>query len=103
MARYTYLGDRLSDPSVRGALCDPVKRVDGKIVVGRGKALVGFSDGRGRRAPAATARGWTSRGSEREMNEQSGYVGQSVKVRSDERTGVITVEVTPHLGRSGLW
>ena len=27
------------------------------------------------------------------MNEQSGYVGQSVKVRSDERAGVITEEL----------
>ena len=33
MTRYTYLGDRLSDPSLRGTPYDPVKRVDGKVVV----------------------------------------------------------------------
>ena len=33
------------------------------------------------------------------MNEQSGYVGQSVKVRSDERTGVITEELMVVGGR----
>ena len=46
MARYVYLGDRLTAPSLRGAPCDPVRRPDGKVVVGRGKALVRFADGR---------------------------------------------------------
>ena len=33
------------------------------------------------------------------MHEQSGYVGQSVKIRSDERTGVITEELMVVGGR----
>ena len=45
MARYTHLHDHLTYPSLRGAPCDPVRRVDGKVV-GRGKALVRFADGR---------------------------------------------------------
>lgn len=31
--RYTYLGDRLSDPALSGAQCDPVRRADGRCIV----------------------------------------------------------------------
>lgn len=44
--RYRYLGDRLTDPALRGAPCDPVRRPDGKCVVGRGSQLVRFADDR---------------------------------------------------------
>ena len=40
MGRYTYLGDRWTDDRLQGAAADPVRRDDGKCVVGRGSALV---------------------------------------------------------------
>ena len=43
--RYVYLGDRLTDRALVGLPCEPVRRADGKCVVGRGKALVLFADG----------------------------------------------------------
>lgn len=33
--RYTYLGDRVTDPALRGAQCDPVRRADGLCIVSR--------------------------------------------------------------------
>jgi hypothetical protein len=33
--RYVYLGDRLTDPRLVGRLCDPIRRPDGKCIVGR--------------------------------------------------------------------
>ena len=44
--RYIYLGDRLTDPSLVNAACDPVRRRDGKCIVGKSKQLVRFGDGR---------------------------------------------------------
>lgn len=32
---YTYRGDRLTDPALRGMQCDPVRRADGKCIRGR--------------------------------------------------------------------
>lgn len=45
--RYVYLGDRLTDPALVGQPCDPVRRPDGKCIVGRRMAtqLVVFADG----------------------------------------------------------
>ena len=43
--RYTYLGDRLTDPRLKERRCDPVRRSDGKCIVGRSKQLVVFDDG----------------------------------------------------------
>ena len=43
--RYVYLGDRLTDPTLKGQPCDPVRRADGKCIVGRGAQLVRFPDG----------------------------------------------------------
>ena len=43
--RYIYLGDRLTDARLRGQRCDPVRRQDGRCVVGRGKQLVQFAAG----------------------------------------------------------
>lgn len=45
--RYTYLGDRWTAPALRGRVCGPVRRPDGRCVVGRsmGSALVEFVDG----------------------------------------------------------
>lgn len=42
MRRYRYLGDRLTDPALKGALCAAVLRPDGKCVHGRGAMLVWF-------------------------------------------------------------
>ncbi len=48
MMRYTYRGDRLTDPTLRGMQCDPVRRPDGKCIRGKnGNMLV--IDGQGRR------------------------------------------------------
>ncbi len=33
--RYTYLGDKLTRPDLRGVQCDPVRRPDGKCIVGK--------------------------------------------------------------------
>lgn len=46
-ARYTYLGDKLTDPRWVGQPCDPVLRADGKCIVGRRprNQLVRFADG----------------------------------------------------------
>jgi hypothetical protein len=45
--RYTYRGDRLTDPALRGLQCDPVRRTDGKCVCGKnGNMLVEDAQGR---------------------------------------------------------
>lgn len=47
MAEYRYLGDRLTDPMLKGAPCNAVRRTDGKCIRGRnGNMLVTFEDGR---------------------------------------------------------
>lgn len=43
--RYVYLGDRFTDPTLIGQPCDPLRRSDGKCIVGGGKQLVRFSSG----------------------------------------------------------
>lgn len=44
---YRYLGDCMTDTSLRGATCEAVRRADGKCVRGRnGSMLVRFDDGR---------------------------------------------------------
>jgi hypothetical protein len=44
--RYIYLGDRMTDASLKGQPCDPVKRPDGKCIRGRNGAMpVRFADG----------------------------------------------------------
>ncbi|WP_128543958.1 hypothetical protein [Larkinella soli] len=46
-AEYIYLGDRMTDPKLKGAACRAVRRTDGKTIRGRnGSMLVQFSDGR---------------------------------------------------------
>lgn len=51
--RYVYLGDRLTLLALKGAKCDPVRRADGKCVVGRGAQLVIFA---GETAPRVVVR-----------------------------------------------
>src|SRR4051794_36277357 len=43
---YRYLGDGMTDPALRGARCEAVRRHDGKCIRGRGNMLVAFDDGR---------------------------------------------------------
>ena len=48
--RYIYLGDRLTDHRLVGQPCDPIRRADGRVVVGSGNRvprnqLVRFEDG----------------------------------------------------------
>lgn len=44
---YTYLGDRLTSPDLKGQLCSSVQRADGKCIRGKnGSMLVAFSTGR---------------------------------------------------------
>jgi hypothetical protein len=45
--RYIYLGDKLTADRYRGKLCNPVRRSDGKCVVGRKPRtqIVEFEDG----------------------------------------------------------
>lgn len=47
MTRYTYLGDRMTDPTLKGATCTAVRRPDGKCIRGKnGNMLVIFESGR---------------------------------------------------------
>lgn len=47
MKRYTYIGDRMTDPSLKGAVCTSVNRPDGKTIRGKnGNMLVVFENGR---------------------------------------------------------
>lgn len=45
--RYVYLGDKMTDSRWTGQPCDPVRRLDGKVIVGRKprNQLVRFEDG----------------------------------------------------------
>lgn len=43
--RYVYLGDKLTDLALVGQPCDPVRRGDGRCVVGGSKQLVEFASG----------------------------------------------------------
>lgn len=44
-AGYVYRGDRLTDPALRGAWCEAVRREDGRCIRGRnGNMLVRFGD-----------------------------------------------------------
>lgn len=48
--RYVYLGDKFTDSRLVGQPCDPIRRVNGRVVVGSGKGtprnqLVRFADG----------------------------------------------------------
>lgn len=45
--RYVYLGDRLTERTLVGKSCDPVRRADGKCVLSTrmATALVVFADG----------------------------------------------------------
>ena len=43
---YKYLGDRMTDPSLKGAHCNAVRRQDGKCIRGKnGTMLVEFESG----------------------------------------------------------
>jgi hypothetical protein len=48
-ARYTYLGDRLTDPALLGMQCDPVRREDGKCIVSIKMAVAIVEDAQGTR------------------------------------------------------
>ena len=44
---YRYIGDRLTDPALKGAHCDAVRRPNGKCIRGKnGTMLVEFESGR---------------------------------------------------------
>lgn len=45
--RYIYLGDRHTRPELRGVACDPVRRDDGRCIVGKrlASAMVVLDDG----------------------------------------------------------
>lgn len=46
MMRYTYRGDKLTDPKLKGCQCDPVLRRDGKCITSKlATMLVVFDDG----------------------------------------------------------
>lgn len=49
--RYIYLGDKLTDRSLVGLRCDPVKRADGKCIVNRELATALVVDEQGRDTP----------------------------------------------------
>ena len=44
---YRYLGDRITDPELKGEICQAIRRPDGKCIRGRnGNMFVRFSNGR---------------------------------------------------------
>lgn len=47
--RYTFLGDRLMAPPLRGMQCDPVRRADGKCIVSQKMATALVMDEQGAR------------------------------------------------------
>lgn len=49
MMRYTYLGGNGTDPKLIGRQCDPVRRPDGKCIVGIRSAVALVVDANGRR------------------------------------------------------
>jgi len=43
MSQYKYLGDRFTDPALRGQTCEAIRRPDGKCIRGKnGNMLVAF-------------------------------------------------------------
>jgi hypothetical protein len=47
MKRYTYLGDRITDPTLKGQACAAVLQENGKCIRGKnGSMLVQFDSGR---------------------------------------------------------
>jgi hypothetical protein len=47
--RYTYLGDKQTDPALVGMACDPVRRADGKCIVSMKMATALVIDAQGQR------------------------------------------------------
>lgn len=47
--RYTYLGDKLTDPNLIGMACDPVRRADGKCIISQKMATALVVDEQGRK------------------------------------------------------
>ena len=49
ITRYTYWGDRLTDPTLKGLQCNPVRRPDGKCVISIRMATALVEDEQGKR------------------------------------------------------
>jgi hypothetical protein len=49
MTRYSYLGDKLTDESLIGLQCNPVRRADGKCIVNVKLATALVEDAQGNR------------------------------------------------------
>lgn len=47
--RYSYIGDKLTDPALCGMQCDPVRRADGKCIVSVKMATALVVDAQGRK------------------------------------------------------
>lgn len=47
--RYTYLGNKMTDPALVGMQCDPVRRPDGKCIIGQKMATALVVDANGQR------------------------------------------------------
>jgi hypothetical protein len=47
--RYTYTGDKMTDPALTGLQCDPVRRADGKCVISISMATALVTDANGKR------------------------------------------------------
>lgn len=54
--RYTYLGDKLTAPSLKGMQCNPVRRPDGKCIVSIKMATALVEDRHGTRHVVARRR-----------------------------------------------
>lgn len=47
--RYRYLGDTLTDPTLVGMACDPVRRPDGRCIISQKMAVALVIDAQGRK------------------------------------------------------
>lgn len=49
MMRYTYLGDKMTDPALIGMQCSPIRRPDGKCIISMKMATALVVDANGQR------------------------------------------------------
>ncbi len=89
--RYVYLGDRLTDPALRGQRCDPVRRADGKCVVSRRVGHVRGRSARSSTAPVVTAEG--EKGSMTPDIDAYERAAQPFVLRAFTRTDILTLTV----------
>ncbi|MBA3872500.1 MAG: hypothetical protein ABI970_12060 [Chloroflexota bacterium] len=75
--RYTYLGNKLTDPTLVGMQCDPVRRADGKCIVSMKMATALVIDERGQRHVVLRRRLRVNKGSANQQQKIHGQYNQA--------------------------